>query len=192
MFVRGVFNKLARNRLVDQSLPAMLPVLRRYALVLSRDLSTAEDLVQATLAGAYERIASLDTSRPIRPWLMTIMHHLWVSNWRSAQVEERGLAELAPLQATAAAPGQFAAVELGRALDALMSLPCDQREAIALVAIDGMSYEEAATILGVPAGTLTSRLARGREGLRRLTAAEPGGGTPDAATGRGFLRMVKS
>lgn len=187
-----MFNRLARSRLIDQSLPALLPVLRRYALVLTRDLSTAEDLVQATLAGAYERIASLDTARPIRPWLMSIMHNLWVSNWRSAQVEERGLAEMALLQAGAAAPNQFEAVELGRALDALMSLPAEQREAIALVAIDGMTYEEAATILGLPAGTLMSRLARGREGLRLLTAAEPATEAKAAPAGRGFLRMVKS
>lgn len=150
-----------RNQLSDQ-----VRTLRRYALTLARDRDDAEDLVQETLVRA---IAGARTFRPdanLRSWLFGILHNVHISDRRRDQVRTRAAASIETLARTDIAPNQPDHIELSRTMEAFARLPEDQRRALTLVAVEGMSYQEAAGILGIPLGTLMSRLGRGREALR--------------------------
>lgn len=144
--------------------------LRRYAFVLCGNAPDADDLVQETLLKA---IASADTYRPggsLRAWLFGILHNTFVSHRRQFARRARAAAFLESLEALPddPTPEQERYVEARQTLNLFARLSDEQRSALLLIAIDGMSYEEAAEALNVPVGTLMSRLARGRERLRRL------------------------
>jgi RNA polymerase sigma-70 factor (ECF subfamily) len=152
-------------------LEPMIPALRRYARALVRDRSAADDLVQDGLERALSRWHQRRPDGDTRSWVFTILHNLAVN--RSRQAARRG-AHL-PLESLAE-PGQPALQEdalrhrdLLRALD---GLPEDQRSVLLLVSVEDLSYAEAATVLGVPLGTVMSRLARGRERLRQAMEGE--------------------
>lgn len=139
--------------------------LRRYALVLTRDHHEAEDLVQETLVKAIAKADSLHPSSDLRPWLFRIMHNTHVSGLRRAQVRKAAEPDLPePI----APERQDRQVELRQVLDALDRLPEAQRRPIVLVALEDMSYAEAARSLDVPLGTFMSRLGRGRQALRNI------------------------
>jgi RNA polymerase sigma-70 factor (ECF subfamily) len=139
--------------------------LRRYALVLTRNAHDAEDLVQECLAKAIAASHTYLPGTDLRVWLFRIMHNTHVSDLRKRRVRETATHELPEPIAEADQPKR---VELQQVLDALDKLPEAQRRPIVLVALEDMSYADAAKILGVPLGTLYSRLGRGREALRRL------------------------
>lgn len=144
--------------------------LRRYAIVLAGNRADAEDLVQECLTRALAAAASWPGGPNLRRWLFRIMHNIHVSDLRRRRVRtdyDRSIAI-----ETSHAPDQQAQLEAKAVLAALARLPEPQRQAIALVAIDGTRYDEAAAILGIPTGTLMSRLARGREALRRALAED--------------------
>ena len=139
--------------------------LRRYALVLTRDATAADDLVQETLVKA---IAKADTFQPgtnLRPWLFRILHNTHISEIRRAKTRSDASADLPD---PVARDCQHTQLELKQVLDALDRLPEAQRRPIILVALREMSYAEAARTLDVPLGTFMSRLGRGREALRRI------------------------
>src|SRR5262249_19936908 len=145
-----------------------IPALRRYAWALLRDDQAADDLVQDCLERAVSRWHLRRRDGNLRAWLFTILHNRFVSSHRSQR--RRGphspLDELATPPVAAGDPEQAA---LSRdVIGALAALPDDQRTVILLVAVEDLSYEEAARVLGVPIGTVMSRLSRGRERLRRL------------------------
>ncbi len=147
--------------------------LRRYALVLTRDRDTAEDLVQETLTKAIARAETWQPGTALRPWLFRILHNTHVSQIRRAQVR----AAAAPdLPAPVAPETQHRQIELQQVLDALDKLPEAQRAPIVLIALEEMSYAEAARSLDVPLGTFMSRLGRGREALRKLVGEIKRGG----------------
>ncbi|WP_074221705.1 sigma-70 family RNA polymerase sigma factor [Rhodovulum sp. ES.010] len=139
--------------------------LRRYALVLTRDHHEAEDLVQETLVKAIAKADTLHPSSDLRPWLFRIMHNTHVSGLRRAQVRKAAEPDL-PEPVTP--ERQHRHLELQQVLDALEQLPEAQRRPIILVALEDMSYAEAARSLDVPLGTFMSRLGRGRQALRNL------------------------
>lgn len=139
--------------------------LRRYALVLTRDADAAEDLVQETLVKGIAKADTLDATSDLRPWLFRIMHNTHVSGLRRAQVRKAAEPDL-PEPVTP--ERQHRHVELQQVLDALDQLPDAQRRPIVLVALEDMSYAEAARSLDVPLGTFMSRLGRGRQALRNL------------------------
>lgn len=161
---------------------SQLAALRRYARSLTRDESDAEDLVHDTLVRAYEKRDSFAGERSLRVWLMTILHNVFVDGHRARKVEDRRAAALAGLHEEAAAAPQEAHVRLADVQRAFMTLPEEQRAALHLVVVEGLSYGEAARALGIPPGTLMSRLSRARAALR---AGEDG-----AAAARGHLRIV--
>jgi RNA polymerase sigma-70 factor (ECF subfamily) len=139
--------------------------LRRYALVLTRNPVDAEDLVQETLAKAIAAANSWQPGSELRPWLFRILHNTHVSGVRKARVR----AEAAPdLPEPIVPEHQLAEIELRQVLEALEELPEAQRRPIMLVALEDMSYAEAARSLDVPLGTFMSRLGRGRAALRKL------------------------
>lgn len=139
--------------------------LRRYALVLTRDAVSADDLVQETLTRALARAETWQPGSDLRPWLFRIMHNAHVSDLRRARTRT----EAAPdLPAPVSPETQLDRLELRQVLQALDTLPEAQRRPIVLIALREMSYAEAANSLEVPLGTFMSRLGRGREALRRL------------------------
>ncbi len=158
-------------------LVALLPRLRRFARALARNVHDADDLVQIAIERALARAGQLRPGAPLAGWMFGIVRHAWVDELRARGRRARLLAleeESAPAAASdpADAPVQALAVE-----DALARLPEEQRAAVALVLIEGLSYKEAAHVMEVPIGTLTSRLARGREALQKLLG-DPAGAQP--------------
>lgn len=145
-----------------------IPSLRRYARALEQDRDRADDLVQDTLERALSRRALFRTGGNMRGWLLTILHNLHVNELRRRAVRAGTVpieAAGANLSAPAPQPGRMAVRDLQQAL---LQLGDDHRQVILLVALEGMAYREVAEVLGVPLGTVMSRLARARERLRQL------------------------
>jgi RNA polymerase sigma-70 factor (ECF subfamily) len=162
---------------------AEIPRLRRYARALLRDTDAADDLVQDSLERALTRLDNWRTGENPRRWLFTIMHHLFVDQMR--KLNRRGNGSTLPPEAAegiATPAPQHDGFAVRDILDALDAISPERRAAILMVALEGFSYAEAATILGIPAGTLMSRIARGREELRGLL---------DDAARRRTLRIVE-
>jgi RNA polymerase sigma-70 factor (ECF subfamily) len=144
-----------------------LPALRRYALSLTRRPAEAEDLVHDALVRAMERSATYHPPGNLRGWLMSILHNLHIDRLRSGASAAARDRDFATQATDTLAPNQLDSVRLNQVRRAFDTLPEEQREAMHLVTIEGLSYEEAAVVLGVPAGTVMSRISRGREALRR-------------------------
>ena len=144
---------------------AEIPRLRRYARALAGDAVRADDLVQDTLERALSRFA-LWRPGNLRAWLFSIMHNVFVNQVKAFQpISFPGDEALPdpPVRAT-----QADALELRDLSRALLRLPLEQREILLLVGLEGLSYAETAKVLGLPVGTVMSRLSRGRERLRAL------------------------
>ncbi|WEJ57396.1 sigma-70 family RNA polymerase sigma factor [Devosia sp. FJ2-5-3] len=144
-----------------------LPALRRYALSLTRNPSEAEDLVQEALLRALERRASYRAGGNLRGWLLAVMHNLFVDRLRSRSSAADHESEFGSRVALTLPANQYDTLRLSQVRRAFDLLPVEQREALHLVTIEGLSYDEASEVLGVPAGTVMSRISRGREALRR-------------------------
>ena len=166
--------------LVDPADPVPhLPALRRYALALTRHRDTADDLVQDALVKAYKYRRNY-RGEGMRAWLFAIMHNTFRDDRRRAGSETVRLAGLAPTISSSSPPSQDHVVRLAQIQAGFLELPTDQRAALHLVAVEGFAYQEAADTLGVPIGTLMSRLGRARAALRRFEddVAPPISGTP--------------
>lgn len=147
---------------------AELPRLRRYARALVRDRDLADDLVQDCIEKALARIDGWQSGENPRRWLFTIMHNLFVDQIR--RLKRRGETvnyEDASGPALVTEPVQLDNIAAREVLQALQAIAPDRRSALVLVAVEGLTYAEAATVLGIPAGTVMSRIARGREELRK-------------------------
>lgn len=150
----------------DSDVVRLLPSLLRYALSLTRDEVAAEDLVHDTLILALAENSSYRAGAPLRQWLFAILHNRFISDIRREQTRERHAATLSDLSGSVAPPEQEVAVALTQTQAGLDALPAEQREALHLVVIEGLSYAQAAEAIGVPIGTLMSRIARARARLR--------------------------
>ncbi|WP_192257828.1 RNA polymerase sigma factor [Mesorhizobium silamurunense] len=160
-----------------------IPRLRRFARSLSRDRDRADDLVQDCLERALTRLDNWQSGESPRQWLFTIMRHLFIDQLRRAN--RRGDAAVLPLEAgeaQAVPADQVESVASREIMDALQAIGPNRRAVLLLVGIEGFSYVEAANILGIPVGTLMSRIARGREELRGLL---------DRSMARGLARRVQ-
>ena len=156
-----------------EQIVALLPRLRRFARTLARNAHDADDIVQIAIERALARLDQLRPDSQLSSWLFGIVRNAWIDEVRSRgrqgrifaaeelgeQVGEESLASVADTLAVQ---------------DALASLPDEQRIAIGLVLVEGLSYKEAARIMEVPIGTLTSRLARGREALQEMLSDTTG------------------
>lgn len=145
-----------------------LPALKRYARALTRDEADADDLVQDTLVRAYEGRATFRPDADLKRWLFSILHNAFVSGLRRDRAYAARLDRAAELADTEAPPDQEARLRLAQVRAAFFALPDEQREALHLVAIEGLAYGEAASVLGIPIGTLMSRLGRARAALREI------------------------
>lgn len=150
-----------------------LPLLLRVARRLTGDPHTAEDLVQETLIRAYRAVDRFDGRHP-RAWLLTIMRNTWKNMNRRAKPKFADGIEVLDNVPAQGADGRTGAEEqvLERGLDhrlarALTALPALHQQVVLLVDVDGLSYRETADVLGVPTGTVMSRLHRARTRLRK-------------------------
>lgn len=156
----------------DAQVVALLPQMRRYARALTGDVAWADDLVQDAAERALSRWASFRPHSNLRAWLLTILHNLYVDQLRGRReiaVDD----ESAPWRTLEAPHGEVDGLVLRDLQRALYQLPTGQREVLLLVCVEELSYGEASAVLGVPCGTVMSRLSRAREHLRVLLGQEP-------------------
>ena len=154
----------------DSGLTQCLPRLRRFAHALSRDSSDADDLTQMTLERALASRGQWQAGTRLDSWLYRIMRNLWIDTARSRARKARVEAppEAAETIGVDARPGVEAAVDLARVMAAMGRLPEEQREVVALILVEGFGYREVSEMLGVPIGTVSSRLVRGRTALLEM------------------------
>ena len=147
--------------------------LRRYARSLTRDSSDAEDLVHDALVRAYERRGTFRSGGNLRAWLLSIVHNAFIDKMRSRRSEAARVEQAGYLTDASTPAPQEHSVRLAQVREAFFGLPEEQRSALHLVAIEGLSYQEAADASGVPLGTLMSRIGRARAALRSMESALP-------------------
>jgi RNA polymerase sigma-70 factor, ECF subfamily len=151
-----------RDRIVE-----CIPRLRRYARALVGSTGDADDLVQDTLARAFDRLHLWRPERDMRVWLFSVMHNLFVDQGRARRARPEAPLSDEALDAPATPePGDV--LERRRLSQALERLPAAQRQVVLLVALEQLTYDEVARALGIPVGTVMSRLSRGRATLRAL------------------------
>lgn len=160
------------SRFLDE-VEACVPALRRYARALTHNVDLADDLVQDCLERAIRKHALWRPTGPLRAWLFRMLLNIYRNDLRHRRraPDTASLSSIAvEPQIQSASPSRLAFAETARAMQLL---PAEQREALLLIAVEGMSYAEAAKVLEVPIGTLMSRLGRARSALRSIT--EDGG-----------------
>jgi RNA polymerase sigma-70 factor, ECF subfamily len=145
-----------------------IPNLRRYARALVGDRDGADDLVQDTLERAVRKF-HLWRPGDLRAWLFSIMHNVFVNQLKSRKIPYA--ADIDDMAIAAHVP-TVTSVDVLDMERALLAIAPEQREVVLLVALEDMTYSEVSTSLGIPIGTVMSRLSRGREKLRRLMSGE--------------------
>jgi RNA polymerase sigma-70 factor (ECF subfamily) len=159
----------ASRREVRSGLEACLARLWRYALMLSAKRDVADDLVQATCLRAIERADQFTPGTRLDRWLFSILRSIWLNDIRSRRIREGGgfvdAAEALTIDGAREIETNILAAEV---LTAIGRLPEAQRESVLLVYAEGHSYAEAAAALGVPIGTIMSRLATARAAIAKL------------------------
>jgi len=161
---------------IGERIVELLPRLRRFARSLSRNQHDADDLVQSAVERAWKNSVQLRPGANLASWMFGIMRNAWVDHVRAGR--RRGEVPLPEDSGSHPAVSPVDAdVAMWSVSEAMSNLPEDQRLAVALVLVEGMSYKEAAEVLEVPIGTLTSRLARGRTVLAAALSDERKGDT---------------
>ena len=140
-------------------LAALLPRLRRFAHALSWNSTDADDLTQATIERALRSSGQWQHGTRLDSWCYRIMRNLWIDTARASARK-------------AAREAMNAAVDLKRIMVAMAQLPDEQREVVALILIEGFGYREVSEMLGLPIGTVSSRLVRGRTALLAMVGEQ--------------------
>jgi RNA polymerase sigma-70 factor (ECF subfamily) len=153
------------DRLVE-----LIPRLRRYARALVGDRATADDLVQDTLERAWAKLHLYRRGTDLRAWLFTVMHNVHVNRVRASRITDPLEDEMPELAQRASQGDALLVRDLDRAIT---RLPNEQRAVLLLVTLEEMSYEQVARTLGIPIGTVMSRLSRAREKLRAMMLGQP-------------------
>lgn len=151
---------------------ALLPKLRRFARTLAGQPADADDLVQVVVERALLRLDQFQPGTRLDAWLYAMMRNAFIDEARARTRRGKTFVpedDGADVGEAARADGRLDVMDMQKAM---ARLPEEQRTAIALVCIEGLAYREAAQAMGVPMGTLTSRLARGREALERMLGGE--------------------
>lgn len=153
---------------------AVLPKLRRFAMSLTGAAADADDLVQNACERVLRRGEQLRDHTRVDAWMYGIMRNIWVDEIRGRRVRRHehldSVPEIVGEDGAATAEGRLS---LGEVRRALARLPEEQRTILVLVCVDGLSYRETADILGIPVGTVMSRLSRGRQALNDLLNGPP-------------------
>ncbi len=164
-------NTTGRPETVQDDIVALIPRLRRFARTLIRDPHDADDVVQVALERALSRLDQWHRDARLDSWLFKIVRNAWIDEVRSRGRRDRVFAgeEAGEHVGVDAMAGQ---TDLLSVQSAMAMLPEEQRTTVSLVLVEGLSYREAADVLGIPVGTLTSRLARARDALQILLDPE--------------------
>jgi RNA polymerase sigma factor (sigma-70 family) len=153
---------------LKRDLVALIPRLRRFARSLTRHVHDADDLVQLALERALQRLDTWQPGSRLDSWLFTIARNAWIDEIRARTRRH----EVSSSDDFAEAPAPAANLDEALSIQrAVAGLPEDQRTAIVLVLVEGFSYQEAAAVLDIPIGTLTSRLGRARAALQSVLGA---------------------
>ncbi len=165
---------LRMNPLADQ-LTSLLPRLWRFALRLTRQHEDAQDLVQRSCVRALERQHQWNPATPALPWLYAILHSIWLNevDARRLRLVGRVDSEDAPDVADTATADPETALLYRQVIAAVEALPPAQRVVMLLVGVEGFSYREASDVLGVPIGTVMSRLSRARVAIGERFESRP-------------------
>jgi RNA polymerase sigma-70 factor, ECF subfamily len=164
-------NTSETSQSIHEQIVTLLPRLRRFARNLTRNPHDADDVVQIAVERALTRLDQWRSDARLDSWMFKIVRNAWIDELRA-----RGRRDKVFLAAEAGdhigTDSIARETELLSVQSAMARLPEDQREAVSLVLVEGLPYREAAEVLDVPIGTLTSRLARGREALQALLGTE--------------------
>lgn len=157
---------------IEARITALIPRLHRFAWSLTGSQAEADDLTQATLERALEHRGRFTGDTPLEAWAIRVAKNLWLDQLRRKKV--RDVAVDPGMLGVGETEGPELALEARQALAALQMLPDGQREVAALVLVEGYSYQEAATALQAPIGTIMSRLSRARRALADLLLGPEG------------------
>ena len=153
-----------------QGIVELLPRLRRFSYALTGDSDKGDDLVQEGCLRAFARLDQWQAGTRLDSWMFRIIHNIWIDQKRASKV--RGipvnLDDAPDLAGTDGRDDTERRLTLNRVLESMERLPAEHRELIALISIEGVSYQEAAAILDIPLGTVTSRLVRARRALHAM------------------------
>jgi RNA polymerase sigma-70 factor (ECF subfamily) len=164
-------NTIGTQENVHEQLVALVPRLRRFARNLARNHDDADDVVQIALERALKNWAQWRSDARLDSWLFKIVRNAWIDEVRSRiRRNQVFVAEEAGEEVGSDVMEQ--ATDVMSVQSAMARLPEDQRTAVSLVLVEGLPYKEAADVLDIPIGTLTSRLARARAALQTLLEAE--------------------
>jgi RNA polymerase sigma-70 factor (ECF subfamily) len=158
----------------DEQLASLLPRLRRFAHSLSRDSADADDLTQATIERALKSRDQWQPGSRLDSWACRIMRNLWID---TARARSRKSAREAPEEeglnvGEDPRDSMDASLDLHRIMAAMARLPDEQREVVALILVEGFGYREVSEMLGLPIGTVSSRLVRGRTALLAMVGEQ--------------------
>jgi len=148
----------------------LIPRLRRYARALVGERAGADDLVQDTLERAWAKLHLYRPGSDLRAWLFTVMHNVHVNKIRASRSADPLDDEMPELAQRAPQGDALLVRDLDRSI---ALLPPEQRAVLLLVTLEEMSYEDVARTLGIPMGTVMSRLSRAREKLRAMMHGQP-------------------
>ena len=165
-----------REETLRDQIVGLLPRLRRFGLSLTKDLDSADDLVQAACERALTRLDQLREGSRLDSWLCRIIYTQWIDTLRRRQVRSEKLIILSR-ETESGSASSVADPNFSTSLDvrtALESLPEEHRAAVMLVCVEGYGYAEAADVLNVPAGTIASRVSRAREMMSRRLRGDKG------------------
>ena len=174
MSTNALNNTQPREEALRQEIVSFLPRLRRFARSLAKDPDKADDLVQAACERALGRLSHVREGTRLDSWLYRIMYTRWIDKMRRGKTRAAKLVVLAATHKTFDV-GKEMGDYLDTALDiqkAFDTLPAEHKAAIALVSVEGYSYDEAASVLNLPVGTVASRVARARTMLGKLLSYE--------------------
>lgn len=182
MAPRRAVAAVAMNKETWATLTALQPRLRRFAYGLSGSLDEADDLVQAAYERAISRIHQWQAGTRLDSWMYRIVQSIYINRQEANRVRGSHLKPVDPdtLRGRDEVRAIEASMTLAKVRGFISRLPEEQRAALLLVAIEGLSYKDAADVLNLPVGTLTSRVARARVALREYV---DGSAAPSAAAG---------
>ena len=165
---------MAAHSSFENGLTELLPRLRRFAHALSRNRADADDLTQMAVERALRSKAQWQPGTRLDSWTYRIMRNLWIDTVRARSRKEKLEAPAEEAEQIGEDPrdGIEASIDLQRMIGAMQRLPEEQREVVALILIEGFGYRETSEMLGVPIGTVSSRLVRGRSALLALVGEQ--------------------
>jgi RNA polymerase sigma-70 factor (ECF subfamily) len=170
----GCFDVTDEPEQIGKQLVALLPNLRRFAISLCRSRDVADDLVQAACERALANLGRFEAGTRFDTWMFRILRNLWIDHIRKQRTAgpQEDIDQRQDIVGALGERDAEARLTLNRVAQAITDLPDDQREVVLLVCVEDLAYREAADVLGIPVGTVMSRLARARKKLAEAAEME--------------------